>query len=459
MVNTGKPSRGCATCKKRKIKCDQTEPNCTACLKSGWTCPGIPCETEINFRNQTPLSIRRSRLSSPVNNISFTPDTVLAAFSKPGQALSCPLEDVATSFFLHHYVYQGLDEGLSSQNLFRGSHEYIPALLAAPDVTLALKSIVAAAGLAALVNAGNSETWRLDAYRLYTRAIRQLRDDLSDPVRKRMDYTLAAVMLMGTFEVIASGDSQSMKSFGQHSLAAALCIEMRGRSQFKSKTATRLFMQMRRIIVQTCHQMQEPIPYALQRWSSWAETIQSEDEFYSNRFSEINERLASYRAAIKHDHITAPSTISSRLLQFDEEFESWRRNLPPTWEYKSYRSVHNVNNDFNGVYDMYPDLWIASTWNSYRSVRLMLHETIIVATLQHGSDKEKGGLGYSMSVLEKMSEEICNSSAYFLGFRRRGTRLCGPIDTGAATSMGHLCNQAYWDDHGNSVGDIYGKYP
>lgn len=249
-----------------------------------------------------------------------------------------------------------------------------------------------------------------------------------------------------------------MRSFGQHSLAAALCIEMRGRFQFKTEAAVRLFLQMRRIIVrvnntsrlpvrhtfvylsipqvQTCHQLQEPIPYALQRWSTWAETKQPEDEFYSNRFSEINERLANYRAAIRHDRITCPSTISSKLLQFDEEFENWRRNLPPTWGYKSYRSVDNINDGFNGEYDMYPDLWIASTWNSYRSVRLMLHEALVVATLQHGSDKEKNNLGYSMSVLGNMSKEIWNSCAYFLGHRRQGTRLCGPADDGISPTPG-----------------------
>jgi hypothetical protein len=41
-----------------------------------------------------------------------------------------------------------------------------------------------------------------------------------------------------------------MKSFGQHTLAAARLIEERGPQQFKTEEAIRLFHQLRRLIVQ-----------------------------------------------------------------------------------------------------------------------------------------------------------------------------------------------------------------
>lgn len=40
MVNTGHRSTGCATCKLRRIKCDEARPQCRKCTKGKRTCTG-----------------------------------------------------------------------------------------------------------------------------------------------------------------------------------------------------------------------------------------------------------------------------------------------------------------------------------------------------------------------------------------------------------------------------------
>ena len=40
MVNTGRPSAACETCKARRIKCDAASPKCSQCIKSRRTCLG-----------------------------------------------------------------------------------------------------------------------------------------------------------------------------------------------------------------------------------------------------------------------------------------------------------------------------------------------------------------------------------------------------------------------------------
>ncbi|KAJ6438179.1 hypothetical protein O9K51_08770 [Purpureocillium lavendulum] len=358
----------------------------------------------------------------------------------------------AIAFFIHHYVRQ-VDDGPLSGLGARGTNEYVPVLLRQECDTDAFRTIVTAAGLAAMANAGNSTaSWRGEAYKLYSGAIRQLRDDLNDPVRSKLDHTLAAVMLMGTFEVIASGDAGSMKSFGHHTLATALCIELRGETQFRSEMDVSLFVHARRLIV--------AMPYALQRWSRWAEAVQTVQEFPANRFAEINERLANARAEIKRRAICSPRAIAARLLKFDDELESWRRDLPASWAYKSYRSVaasekgcsaHDAaaaddddddddDDDFDGQFDVYPDMWVASTWNSYRSVRLLIHEAIITATLKRGTAQEKASLAPSMRVLESMARGVCHSVAYVMGCRRGAGGSLAPEggSSGAPTPGGYL---------------------
>ena len=125
----------------------------------------------------------------------------------PTRSLSPGLTDRGTAFFVHQYVSSGTSHSDTSA---RGNHEYLPKLLGtiAPDsphnvtaARIALESATAAAGLAGLANSTGSQNLIPEAYRLYGNAIRQIQQALRDPLQVHADETLAAVMLMGTFEV------------------------------------------------------------------------------------------------------------------------------------------------------------------------------------------------------------------------------------------------------------------
>ncbi|KAM0427884.1 hypothetical protein ACHAPT_007343 [Fusarium lateritium] len=337
--------------------------------------------------------------------------------------------DQATSFFIQQYVLT-INGSYGSAPL-RGNHEYLPGLLRNETSSFGvLSTITAAAGLAALSNAGNAPAWRSEAFRMYGKAIRQLRDALEDPVERASDQTLAAVMLMGIFEqTISSADVSSMQSFSHHTIAAAKCIEMRGPGQFKSEASLNLFIQMRRIIVITSHQLQEPIPCALAKGSKWAERVGINELEPVSRFSEINETLASARAELKYRDIKDPEAVAAQLLPIDDILVGWAQNLPPSWSYKSYRSLGpggTPSGGYDQQYDMYHDPWVACVWNSYRNLRLLIHESIIAPTLKYGTEEQKANLQSSGKVLVDMANGICHSAAYHLG-HEPGNREAGGV--------------------------------
>lgn len=118
--------------------------------------------------------------------------------------------------------------------------------------------------------------------------------------------------------------------------------------------------------------------------------------------------------------------ISDRLLKIDKLFEDWAQTLPPSWVYKSYRSIgpNGVpSSRYDLQYDMYTDPWIACVWNCYRNVRLLIHESIIIATLKHGTAEQKDALQSSAKVLAAMADGICHSVAYHLGYRAQDDRV------------------------------------
>ncbi|RBR24487.1 uncharacterized protein FIESC28_02683 [Fusarium coffeatum] len=330
--------------------------------------------------------------------------------------LSSPLRDRATTFFIRQYTFD------VSNGALQDSHEYLPFLIWNERSAFGLISTtVAAAGFAALSNAGNVSEWRSESIRLYQIAIQQLQNALQDPVQRVADETLGAVLLMGTFETIAFADTSSMKAFSQHIIAAARCIEMRGPQQFQTPVGLKLFMQMRRHMITTCHQLQEPFPLEIAKWSQWAEPHQTEAYIPINQLSQINEALAGARAELKYQEITDPDVISNRLLPFDVMMEEWAQSLPASWEYKSYRSVGPdgvPSSRYDLQYDTYTNPWIACLWNCYRNARLLVHESIIVATLKHGTEQQQQSLQSSYKVLRIMADGICHSAAYHLGYRQ-----------------------------------------
>ncbi|KAK5996392.1 Transcription factor dbaG-like protein [Cladobotryum mycophilum] len=377
--------------------------------------PGFPSVTDIMFRHHTELVHRKAQRKTS----RYFGDVRISGQNRRVTELSTPLLSRATTFFLHHYVFAAranFDTGPP-----KGVHEFLPVLLRNAKSTSALGTIVSAAGLAALANACTSVAWKYQAYRLYGEAIQQLQSDIKDPHLMKSDDVLATVLLMGTFEMISAADPMSLESFTKHVVAGAQCVQMRGPTQFRGEVPATLFTQMRRLIVMSCHQMQEPLPYGLKIWSSWAAPAQRRDEASLNLFSELNEQLAAVRSEIKHKGITNPSTIIELLSPIDFMLEDWSMKLPDSWAFKSYRALPSETSSDESCklqYDMYPDLWVASMWNNYRMDRIMIHETIIGTALKYGSEKERNGLQYSRGILKEMANGVFHSVPYTLGHQR-----------------------------------------
>jgi hypothetical protein len=176
----------------------------------------------------------------------------------------------------------------------------------------------------------------------------------------------------------------------------------------------------------TAHMMQEAIPGSLVKWSQWAAALQKPDEFNANRFGEINGRLAVLRAHIKHHHITDPFVVSTMLLPIDDELEDWKNKLPEHWNPKSYYRVPTnplqpITHYLDSYYEVYSDLWVASMWNNYRVVRILIHETIMFITMKYGTPEQISALQFSVKILRDMTNSVCRSVVFHLGFHNSTT--------------------------------------
>lgn len=158
----------------------------------------------------------------------------------------------------------------------------------------------------------------------------------------------------------------------------------------------------------------------MDQWSEWAEKAQYPDEVCANRFAEINSEIAAFRASIKRREVTDSCEITAQLLAMDKQLLDWKSGLPESWHYAACQTSNAGLSPlclWRSRHDTYPDFWKAvAVWNSYRCVRLLIHEAILNANIMIEFAGRKDILQASAAVLREMTDEVCLSVPFVLGY-------------------------------------------
>lgn len=109
--------------------------------------------------------------------------------------LSFPIEQVATFFFFANFV------SVPQNGDSKGFLDYMIPLANSEQSDKHLALAFSAATLAALGNQPNGKALLMKAQEQYNRAIRHVNEALRNPAEQKSDQTLAAVLLLGLFEV------------------------------------------------------------------------------------------------------------------------------------------------------------------------------------------------------------------------------------------------------------------
>ena len=254
MVYCGKPSKGCAECRSRKIRCDQARPACSQCTKASRACSGYRDQLSLMFRDESQQVVRKAnsnatatrratksskraavRAGTPASTSSTgqkssrspslplpqgTPTSEgsasdLTSFdSSPGRMVALkpakkpdpeqqtlnvqpsyyPTQDEAVCYFLRYNAWPGAFWMLN----------------ATPDIFMqnnrssslqAMKAGVVSVGTGMLSRIRRCPSLKLAAEREYGTALRHMNSAVTDVVEARAHPTLAAVLLLAIFEV------------------------------------------------------------------------------------------------------------------------------------------------------------------------------------------------------------------------------------------------------------------
>ncbi|KAH8663397.1 fungal-specific transcription factor domain-containing protein [Tricladium varicosporioides] len=185
--------KGCLTCRKRKVKCDEAKPICGRCHRLQRECVW---SDELQVAPQRRYSGDGSSTIAIVNG-SKTPAIQVSNFAGQNFVIEFPGIEKATIPYIHHFVtfccrflaYPNDSEGNPFQE------ELVPLATSSPAL---MHSMTA---LAAAHLSRSQRQHEMTAAHHYSLALRELNNTLSDPDQARSDSTLGACLLLCVYEI------------------------------------------------------------------------------------------------------------------------------------------------------------------------------------------------------------------------------------------------------------------
>ncbi|KAB8226249.1 hypothetical protein BDV33DRAFT_198071 [Aspergillus novoparasiticus] len=320
-------SKGCRMCVNRRIKCDETRPQCLRCIKRGCECPGY--NRYFKFRDQTQALQQRYR-REPLVRPSRTPPRV----QKQKQTRQTELSElIIDEVFAPGLTFAALD--IQTKELFNDFLEYyFPAYsIWSSQLEVNWMDFIRQQGLTcpqALIWAIRAlNTFHMGAVKgdegaiacgrhMYGRGIKHLAYILQTPAALT-DETLAAAILLGGYEML---DESCKNSWVLHCGGIRHLMCARGPAAHKHGIGRTLMLSFRNFLVTEAFRQGESCFLEKPEWSSTVikksgtESERNEYDFVSQATEFIfNETVrcpgyyAATRAIIESQGNTKPAGI------------------------------------------------------------------------------------------------------------------------------------------------------
>ncbi|CEJ62121.1 hypothetical protein PMG11_10631 [Penicillium brasilianum] len=424
MVYRGKPSPGCALCRARRLLCDRRRPSCSQCLRAKRECSGYQDLQALRIHDQSQeivakaqAQVRRNLRKSPKTSSPVQSETLFVPIPA---SIPASMDERAISYMFK--IFMGTKQS-------RGVLAFMPNLIG-QDPSPALQATIKAVGMAGMSRVHSLPKMQYSAAVQYSNALLATNRALQDSKVARSDSTLAAVVLLSTYEMItcqeAANGNNFMSGWSKHVRGATKLLELRGEEQMGSHSGLALFSVVRMQIVFNSIFTRERISLELKALSREAKTYRNTESKSIEDFYNIVCQLADL--SIESDKVftnayssTDSVSIIKAALHLDADLISWALSVDPTWRYKSTETpVFNKTNDhqqyplyYGNRYHVYPNIELASMWTYYYQTRIIVHG-IIQATCRQLLEADTAHscqhtLNQSIAISKQMVDDICAS--------------------------------------------------
>ncbi|KAG5752041.1 hypothetical protein H9Q70_005328 [Fusarium xylarioides] len=433
MVNHG-PSKGCSTCRKRRVKCDGDRSNCRECLRLRRVCGGYESKKKtggIRFKDQgtsAKLLPPTSRFRSPRMT---TLQAVIPATISPSD------ESFAVCFFLTSIASLGRS--------FNSTQGFLEPLFPAvakehPDSVLSTVLTAVSTKLWSLWKAATN-TYRTP-HPPFTKALSRLQAALNDPLERSKDSTVLSAILMHFYESLAAR-STHQHTMRVHQDGARALLEHGAGSVPESDCRAYLRGYLRHCDVSNYMELQLDDTSGLDVWfdAGWDYSMPASPnavlDLIGLSIADLQKRLSTFMCGLAKSNMDGltlatwwqnASSVHAQLLD-------WVNLVPDSWQ--PHKRPQADTFSYFGFCDVYPTVQIATIWNVWRVCRLMvlrmqfhllakapseaLQQTILIAT----KDSSFPGPNHG----RELADSICRSIPFYLGNRQNHGGLHDLTDT------------------------------
>ncbi|KAF2709386.1 hypothetical protein K504DRAFT_481810 [Pleomassaria siparia CBS 279.74] len=441
MSYRGRPSKGCESCRARKVKCDETRPSCSRCSKSNSQCK-YRDQGDLLFRNQTtiaaqkaesswrkrakshqrspsasiasiassashhssPRSTRESppsldRRASPPRESWFEVSSSIPIFNKLsiGYQVQPDLQRLAYERFIYDFVVfdsPSHDPNQPSSALW----DFIPPLYQAAEPDSSLATIVHAVSYANFSARCNAPHAQALGEECLARGFKLLQKTLSDKDQAPSDHALCAVYLLGVWEQLSS--SCFTGNYLAHKEGANALLQLRTMEEFYSNpVSARLYeVSFAQMLIGNLHHAKPPsLPIRnLVVARKLLPSLHNTSGIYVIQLIHKEATLHATWDEIKSSS-NPPSSrqelqeMLRQTLELDAEFQTWEDTIPPAWKYQMERNTPEARSTYEPKWrdlildsrgapeeiHSYATLKKCWIWSFYRTTRLLLLRDLV----------------------------------------------------------------------------------
>lgn len=408
MVNRGR-SKGCTTCKQRRVKCDEAKPECRTCQRLSLCCGGYKTRAvNLKFVDQNNKFGNGVATGSPealIRKLEIIPSP---------RPLQAPASEV--DFYLGHYVNIG-----RRRESTRGFFEVLMPIYSAQKQESALSLAVLA------VASEIANLWRYGPASLASpsesslQAVVALRRSIQDPVEQRKPATALAILALQWYENVAAVYGHRSANPTHHAGALSLLPFMISDDDSGNQTA---IASIRRFIshaeISSAMRQKRPVNEVILSWMS-GESLSNGPQNPSALLDAIGAKVADLQAR----YVQRPLDLSDNLLRafaieakaIDQQLQTWSCILPEHWKPQERVSGEDFDASipaYRSTCESYPTLQIANIWNLWRVQRLVLFK--IMFESMHPQTQKATRAEYQRN-FQELVDAICYSVPFYLGNR------------------------------------------
>ncbi|CAH0020289.1 unnamed protein product [Clonostachys rhizophaga] len=383
MVNHG-ASKGCLTCKQRRVKCDEGKPGCQRCFRRGRECGGYEKPpTTLKFKPQTfsyTRPGRRAHIIDKANSAKESRDSSPPISRTP----SPPVVNCALAFFLGNFAGKG--RGFASS---RGFFELLaPALAKEPQdspLTLALCAL----------STKVLKQWKEDPYsfnkphRRLAHAYARLRTAIADPNESRTQSTVLAALVFQFHENLSAVFSMQKAQRTHHDGAVAL-MNQHGTELLSTPYGRHMVRYLMFVEIAAAIREKRPFPTSVLSIPEIANTPGNPSaalDLIGVAVANVQHRVTSFAERLALEPLLERD-LEPILMQLDNihiRLLDWRNTLFKAWNPIYVSNVRETNPpiiSYQGDCDIYPDVQISSIWSNWRSYRIVLFKAALILLRQ-----------------------------------------------------------------------------